>query len=68
VKLLQEAFNRKNFSIEIAALANDTVGTLCTEAYKERNCVIVRKKRNTHTNKQTYTHKHTHIHTHTHRE
>ncbi len=41
VKLLNQALLKKGLSnLKIAALVNDTVGTLAARAYKERNCDV----------------------------
>jgi len=41
VRLLEEALIKKNLrGVEVAALINDTVGTLAARSYKDRNCDI----------------------------
>ncbi|KAJ3409739.1 hexokinase A [Chytridiales sp. JEL 0842] len=40
VQLLQDAFHRKNLSIEVVALVNDTTGTLMSHAYLSPNTYV----------------------------
>ncbi|KAI9346763.1 hexokinase-domain-containing protein [Zopfochytrium polystomum] len=40
VKMLQEAFHRKNVTVDVTALVNDTTGTLISHAYQSPNTYI----------------------------
>ncbi|KAJ3329667.1 hexokinase A [Blyttiomyces sp. JEL0837] len=40
VRLLQEAFKRKNLNVEVSALVNDTTGTLISHAYSHPNTYV----------------------------
>eukprot|EP01120_Amphizonella_sp_Union-15-10_P007314 TRINITY_DN2453_c0_g3_i4.p1 TRINITY_DN2453_c0_g3~~TRINITY_DN2453_c0_g3_i4.p1 ORF type:complete len:430 (+),score=81.76 TRINITY_DN2453_c0_g3_i4:690-1979(+) len=40
VRLLTDAFDRKNVSLHVTALVNDTVGTLMTRSYSDNQCEI----------------------------
>ncbi|KAI5980355.1 hexokinase [Pisolithus marmoratus] len=40
VRLLQDAFDRKNMHVRCVALVNDTVGTLLSRAYTSGGCIL----------------------------